>query len=191
MMWLSVTIVVVLIGVQLFLRSFLARNVKKIFWVVVGIVVLFLAYETLAHYSVWLNDEGVARFLLPPYQGIEYFAFFALMRIWIPYIASLALSFLFWWGAKRYNIAHGGQFFETEEYVLGAMALFVVGWPGVVIYTVLLLIFFFGMSLMTFFMKGKLYKLSTYYFWLPVSLFAILMNELVIEGTGLWNLLKF
>jgi len=191
MVWLSVTIVVVLIGVQLSLRSFLVRNAKKIFWGVVGIVALFLVYVTLLQYSIWLNDDGVAQFLLPPYQGVGYFAFFALMRIWIPYVASLVLGLLFWLGAKRYNAAHGGQFFESEECALGAMTLFVVGWPGVIIYAVLFLVLFFVASLVTFFIKGKLYKLSTYYFWLPVSLFAILMNELIIKGMGVWNLLKF
>jgi hypothetical protein len=191
MVWLSVTIVIVSIGVQLFLRSFLVRNAKKIFWGVVGIVALFLVYVTSLQYSIWLNDVGVAQFLLPPYQGIGYFAFFALMRIWIPFIASLTLGLLFWWGANRYNAAHSGQFFELEEYALGAIALFVVGWPGVIIYAVLFLILFLVASLVTLFIKGKRYKLSTYYFWLPVSLFAILMNELIIEGMGIWNLLKF
>ena len=141
-------------------------------------------------YQVWESAGGLSRYLLPPYRGIGYFIGYSVFHHWGPYLISGAFALLFYYGARWYNKKHEERFFEAKEPLTGALALLVVGWPGVVVYIVAFTIIFVLASVVATLVRGRDFRLSPYYLWLPVAIFVILMDTWILHQTWWWSFLK-
>jgi len=122
---------------------------------------------------------------------IEYFIVFRVgVRIFAPYIISLLVSLLFMWLADRYNKKYGGRFFEEEEVQMGGISFLLVGHPGWIFYFPFVVIAYLLFHIYHGVMHGLGARLPVYYLWVPTAIFAILIIEYWISGTGVWALLK-
>jgi len=190
-MWqLLVAILVMLVGAQIVLRPLFARRISVVLWGIVLLLAGRSVYLTVMQYRVWESAGGLSRYLLPPYRGIGYFISYSIFHHWGPYLVSGVFAVLFYYGARWYNKKHGERFFEREEPVAGALAFLIVGWPGVVVYVIAFVAVFVLASIIATLIRGKAFRLSPYYFWLPVAIFVILIDALILYQTWWWSLLK-
>jgi hypothetical protein len=190
-MWqLLVAILVIMTGAQIVLRPAFVRRLSVALWTVVVLLVGRSLYLTVAQYQVWMHAGGLSRYLLPPYRGIEYFIGYSVFHHWGLYLISGIFAVLFYYGARWYNRRHQGRFFDPEEPLIGALALLVVGWPGVVVYIIAFIVIFVLSSVIATLVRGKGFRLSPYYLWLPVAIFVILMNTWILHQTWWWSFLK-
>ena len=192
MTFLFLGILVIALGAQIFLRLFgymrIANIFKYIFYFSIAAIFSLLVYYSYQQYVVWQSVEP-SKFLLPPYQAIDYFVKYVGARFFAPYLISLIAAILFLFEAKRLNKKYEERFFEPEELWLGALALFLVGWPGAFFYFIGLIVFYFLLSTFYFLLRGKEHRLSLYYLWLLLAIIVIIMNKWLIE-LNLWRLLK-
>jgi len=193
----SLVILVIALGAQiLFLRFFrfnlrntnLLRIYVYIFYFSIFAVFSLLIYYSYQQYIAWASVEP-SKFLLPPYQSIDYFIKYIGARFFTPYLISLISALVFFYVAQILNKKYEERFFDSEELWLGALAIFLIGWPGAFFYFIGLIIFYFLLSTFYFLLHGKNHRLSLYYLWLPLAIFVILINKWLIE-LGLWKLLK-
>ncbi|MEK9168447.1 MAG: hypothetical protein AAB698_01470 [Patescibacteria group bacterium] len=88
--------------------------------------------KTINQYYVWSGNE-LSRLLLPPYQSINYFIFYAFSRFWLGALISVAVSFLFYLFLKFLE-KRQSRFFIEGETALGFLTALLVGWPNFVIF---------------------------------------------------------
>lgn len=169
-------------------RSFLRRYAKKLFFLAVVVVLVLNAFTAFTQYRSWQTDP-VAKFLIPPYQDINYFAFYAFTRFFAPYFFSLVTALLFLLIALRVNQKKGEIFFEREEPFLGAFSFFVVGHPGWLVYLVVLILAYFMLHASYFILQRRIVRLPLYRLWVPVAFFVILLDEYWFETMNWWQLL--
>ena len=172
-------------------RSLLAEHYKTIFALFVGVLFAYGAYlSSLQYYA--MRSDGLAKFLLPPYQDINYFLIhIAGARIVGPYILSLMVAFLFMWASGRHNRKHNEQFFEKEEIYLGALSFFLVGHPGWIIYFPTLIVLYMSIQLYSRFVRRRIdERIPLYHLWVPTAIFVILINEYWLSQMAFWLLLK-
>ncbi len=189
--YLSITILILALGAQLTLRSF-GKNKKifrYLFYFSIAAIFLFAFFISISQYVVWENHP-VSKFLLPPYQGIGYFLRYSIFWYFTAHIISLLFSVAFIKLAKRYNKKFEEKFFYPEEYYLGALAIFLSGFPGIFIYIIFL--FFasiLGSLTLNRFSTIKGERMSFYYLWIPVAIFVIIISKWLAE-TRVWQLFK-
>jgi len=188
MAFISLGILVIAFGAQIILRPFGVKIIKTIFISAIVAIFSLLIYYSYQQYVAWSSVE-LSKFLLPPYQNIDYFIKYIGARFFTPYLISLAAAFLFLFSANRLNKKYEERFFEPEELWLGALALFLIGWPGALFYFIGLIAFYFLLSAFYFLLYGKDNRLSLYYWWLPLAIFVIIINKYLIN-LELWKLLK-
>lgn len=181
-------VVFLLLLVQVFNADFFRKNPRDFFVVSVGIIILGCALLSYFQYRAW-NENELSRLLLPPHQGMGYFIKYAFFRFWAPYLFSLVLALLFFFGARRYNNLRGNSLFYEEEYTIGALALLFSGYPGAVFFLLVFAVLFFLATLRSFLKRGKKSRVSTRFFWLPVAIFVILIQQVLVT-TSWWSLLK-
>ncbi len=191
----SLGILVFALGASLYKgRSFRfdkASALKKVFFASVLLLSFLLLYFSFAQYRLWLGSE-ISKYFLPPYQSIFYFLFYVGMRFFIPYGVSLAAAGLVFYVMTRMNRRYGEKFFYAEEYYLAAIAVFLTGHPGWMIYLILLLVgylFIHLLFLATF--RNSSSRISFYYLWLPIAIFVILMETLYLAPLAWWKQLSF
>lgn len=195
----SLVILILTIGASLFWRrSFgnlritnLVRIYEYIFLIVIVLIFILLFYQSWQQYQFWSRDE-VSQFLLPPYQSINYFIFYAIARFFAPYLISLAVAILFLFSAKALNKKYQERFFKPEEPYFGAIAIFLTGHPGWLFYLVILIFIYLVLHLSLVIgqlsiVKGN--RISLYYLWLPTGIFVIIIQRW-LELLPLWSLLK-
>ena len=205
---LILSILIFTLGAQIFLRSlsFKLRNYeflrvyewkifKYIFYFSIFAVFSLFIYYSYQQYIVWQSVEP-SKFLLPPHQSINYFLYYIGMRFFAPYIVSLSTAFLFLLAAKYFNKKYDERFFYPEELWLGALALFLVSWPGALFYfigliLIYLIIHIFVTSYYKFFFRAspREVRLSLRLWWIPLTIFVIIINKWLID-LELWKLLK-
>ena len=188
MVWIAASIIIALWGAQILKRPLLVLYAKRIFLTVVIALVLFLVYSTRQQLDMWSAD-GVAQYLLPPFQAINYFLLYVLFRVWMPYVLSAVAAMLFLWWVHRYNRRHESKVFYSDEPWIAASAILLMGWPGLVVYALVMVVLFTTVSLSIQAARGRDFRVSPYYFWIPAALFAILISELWLEHTPVWSLL--
>lgn len=142
------------------------------------------------YFYAWSHNGGITQYLLPPYSSASYFLFFSLMRVWAPSLISFALAALWVLAMKHENKKRDEQFFYPEEYFLALLSIGIVGWPSVVVFFLIFFIAFVIGSITVTVIKGKEARISSQYLWIPVALSVILLQELLFEGSSIWNLLK-
>lgn len=179
-----------ILGAQMFLRPFVLRYIKYVFWSSIIFIFGFSIYYSFLQYDVWQYGGGVLKYLLPPYQGISYFVFYITTRIWLPYVISLVFAIIFFFLVKKYNKKRGGHIFYEEEYWILSLSIFLSGWPGLFFF----FIFFFLFFIITTFINQIILKkekiTSTYYFWIPTAIFVIILTRIFLEKSVIWLILK-
>ncbi|MEK7634553.1 MAG: hypothetical protein AAB396_01550 [Patescibacteria group bacterium] len=174
-----------------FLQEYELKFLKYIFYFSIFAVFSSLIYYSYQQYIVWQSAEP-SKFLLPPYQSVNYFLYYIGMRFFAPYIVSLSISILFLFVAKIFNKKYDERFFYPEELWFGALALFFAGWPGSLFYFIGLILIYLILHLLLAVSRKSLIKetrISLYYWWIPLAIFVILLSNLLIELEW-WKLLK-
>ncbi len=190
MEYVIVILLFIILGTQIYLRPFEIKHIKYIFNFSIALLVAYLSYISFSQYNLWTSGSNLGRYLLPPYNTFSYFIFYILSRIWAKYLISFLFGILFFFLLQRYNKRKESSIFYEEEYYLSAISLFLVGWPGIVFYLILLILIFSMSSIIATIIKGKSFRLSTYYFWIPISIFVIILSSIFLNNTSIWLLLK-
>ncbi len=183
-----ISILIIVLGAQIFLRSFLAKHIKKIFWGGVGLIVAYNGYISWLQYTIWKNNPTTAN-LLPPHQSIMYFLSYVGIHFWLPYGVSLLAAVIFISVFTFVNRAYEERFLFAEEVWIGGMALFLVGYPDVIVYVPLFLVAFVGVSLSRMLFLKKAARTSPYFLWIPVAVCVILASIWYLSALPWWNLL--
>ncbi len=89
------------------------------------------AYQTAAQYWLW-TQESFTQLFLPPHQPISYFVGYVTQQFWMGLILATILA-VAWYVFLRVLRARTDRFFDEGEIVLATLAMFVIGWPGVVV----------------------------------------------------------
>ncbi len=170
-------------------RFLLKRHIKLILLVALIIIFGLIGYAAIKQYFIWLYDP-LTRFLLPPYQGFNYFAFYALSRFFGSYLVSLGAALLLLQTTRIINQRSSELFFEKEEPYLAATSVFLVGHPGWLVYLVTLIFIYFILHTLYFILRRQIARLPLYRLWAPIASFVILINEYWLSSTQWWALLS-
>ena len=188
--WFLVLISLLIWGAQFRLRSLLVRWIKKIYIFAVLICFGYSAVLTYLQYEIW-QDHPLMKNILPPFSGWSYFIQYSFFRFWVTYIIAFAASLIFLWAADYLNKKREGIFFEKEELYIGAIAIMTVGYPGIIFYVISLVFVFLFVLFLLSLLKGKNYRISLYYLWLPVSVCVIMLSVHLFSNWEVWGYLKF
>ena len=176
---------------------------KYIFIVSIFIIFLLLFYQSYQQFQIWSQNE-LSKFLLPPYQPLNYFLFYVGVRFFAQYLISLAAAFIFIIAAKFLNKKYKERFFYEEEFYLGAIGLFLSGHPGWLFYVISLLLIYLLMHLYSLFIipaflrlksqnlagrHNSSQRISLYWLWIPMAIFVILIQSWLQE-LAIWQILK-
>ncbi len=201
--YLSLIILILVLGAQLTLRSLAIKravvdlvNPVKIFKsFFYGTIVLIFSnsfYLSYSQYKIWKYGlfTEFTKFFLPPHQSISYFIGYALFHFFATHLVSLVLAILFLKAVKYYNKKFEEKFFYPEEYHLGALAIFLSGFPGIFLYIIsIFLASALGSLILNKFSTLKGERVSFYYLWIPVAIFVIIISKWLAE-TKIWQLFK-
>jgi len=188
MFYLSLGILILIIGASLYFkgRSFVFK------YLFIGTIILvfgFFCYQSYQQYQIWSQNE-LSKHLLPPYISIGYFIFYTLMRFFGPYLISLAAAILFLFSAKILNKKYEERFFYSEEYYLGALAIFLAGHPGWLFYLIFLIVIYLLIHLYSsFIIRNSSQRVSLYHLWIATAIFVIILSKW-LQDLSLWGLLK-
>ena len=156
-------------------RPFVAKHVASFARVSVAAVFLFVGYWSFAQYLAWLPGE-TTRYLLPPYQSINYFLLYVGARFFGPYILSLAASLVAFYLASWWNRRHENSLFYDEELYFIALSIFLVGHPYWIAYALIMTVSAALVIGFRHLVLHKTDKFSLYYFWFPVAALVILIT---------------
>ncbi|MBN2197708.1 hypothetical protein JW698_00710 [Candidatus Wolfebacteria bacterium] len=187
----SLGILVLIFGTSFFLRGrpFRFKFYRFVFWSSFILIFCWSFFQTFILYNQW-EKNAIAKFLIPPYENINYFIFYSGIEFFAPFIISLFFALLFFFFAKKLNKKNNECFFEPEEPYLGAMALFLTSHPGWLFYfIVILFVYLFIHIYSLFFIHKSSFRIPLYYLWIPVGIFVIIIQRF-LELLPLWNLLK-
>ena len=162
-------------GAQITLRSLLVRY-WKLMWII-SLVLIFgiVGYWVYLQYQGW-HAGAPGKYLLPPYQSINYFYSYAGSRIFGPWLIALLASVLVSRLAEVLNRRSGERFFEREEIHFFAIGLFLTGYPGFLFYITFVLLYELILTLYRYFFKEQK-RVPLYFAWLPLAIFAILVRN--------------
>ncbi len=184
----------IIVGV-LFFAGIISKNgvvftpafTRKFFWLFFVAIGLVLLYSSLQQYRAWnIGAPG----LLPPHTPITYFLYYVGFRIWAPHIISLVVAFLWWGSMKLLNKKYNERFFYHDEFLSAPLALFLVGYPGVLVYILAFFCVFILGSLIQTIRGGENQRFSMQFLWIPIALCVILINELYLNHSLFWGVLK-
>ncbi|MBI2011074.1 MAG: hypothetical protein HYS89_02530 [Candidatus Colwellbacteria bacterium] len=167
-------------------RSILGRHYRKIFIFSIIAIFSWQVFLALAQYKLW-SASPLTQLLLPPHQGIDYFLSFVISRLFLPYLISLAIALFMIFLLPRLNKKFDERFFETEEPYFAALAVFLVGHPGWLIYLVVLISLYLILHTAYFILRREAVRLSPYRLWGATALFVILINEYWLSQTNWWS----
>lgn len=168
----SILILLLTTGALLLRRPFFVRHIKPIFWSALAIMGLVLIYEAGLVYFSWHNGTGPSPFLLPPYTPINYFLFYTGVRIFLPYLLSLAFAGIAFLAVRYTNKRLGERFFYPAEEYLLALPLFLCGHPFWLAYLVVCALAY------TLYASATADRVSLYYLWLPLGLVVVALTPI-------------
>ena len=183
--------IIVILGTQVIKRSFLEKNLKKIFWIPLVAIFSTSVVFSVMQYQVWRAHE-IMKFTLEGEGGLSYFFSFVFFNHFASHLLALGftgiLILLMFFANKRV----GERLFEREEIWIAFLAGFLVGFPGFLFFLAGIL----AAYLSTHFINAILRKtvksgvIPLYYFWLPVSASVIIISEVWLAETLFWQLLS-
>lgn len=163
-----------------------------------GIPALIIAgstvYITYLQFMVWQNNP-FSKYLLPPHASFQYFASYAFMHFWAPYLVSGIIGLMGFWVAGGLNKKFNERFFEREELYFLALGIFLTGHPGWVRYVIVVLLVYMLVSMShslvtirhTPFVISQ--RSSFYYFWLPCAAATIIASAYMGQFSWYSNLI--
>ncbi len=169
-------------------KSYKSYKIYKLtFWLSVSAVFLFYLYLVYSRYLGWSTGGGVSKFLVPPYNGISYVFGYELFRFLMYYLVALVAALAFLVSARRLNRRFKEKFFENQEPYLGALSIFLLGYPGWgyawIYYVVAVLALAVLGSLVVSHLLKKNERFSLYWLWLPVAILVILIKEFLVVSS--------
>lgn len=166
---------------------FLFSSVIKFLWVASFVFILsVLSYWSWLQHEVW-QSSPVMKYALPPYRGLYYFFSYVGVRFLGPWILAFLAALLVSRLAKKLNKRFEDRFFENEEIELMTLGIFLTGYPGFFIYLLLILgIGSLASLVYTLLSRGRM---PFYYFWMPLALFAIIIENWLIPKWGFADVL--
>lgn len=162
-------------------RYFLERYLKWIFFSAIVVIFTLNGYLSFKQYEVWLADP-LAKFLLPPYQSLNYFVSYAFTHFFMSYSTSLLAALLLLGATIALNKRSGEIFFEKGESYLAALSLFLVGHPGWLIYIIILIAIYLLLHTAYYLLQRERVRLPLYSLWAPVAFFVILFYEWLLPS---------
>ena len=159
------------------LREQFKEHLAWIWWIGLVMSVSLAAYAIFSQYESW-NGDPLAKYYLPPYQGIGYFIFYAGTRYAVGPLVAIAAAILFGGWANTSNKKFGDKFLEEEEGRLFALGILLAGYPGLVFYVGLL--FAAALALTVSYTILKKGRTPLYFLWLPASACAILITKFAV-----------
>ena len=136
-----------------------------------------LAYWTFAQYLAWAVHP-ISKHLLPPEQPISYFIAYIGSRLIFPAFIALFAAGIAWYAMRAANRRFDERFFEAEEPLLAATAIFLVGYPSFLLYIPLVLLFGACLSLVYRLLGND--RAPLYFLWIPLALVVILISYLYL-----------
>ena len=175
---------------QILKKDFFVKHLKKIFVSVVVLTTLYFAYFVYLQYLAF--HAGAMQFLFETLNGWLYFISYSRMNIFGHYLVALISALGFLIGTNLLNKKCNERFFEKEEPYLGALAIFLIGYPGWIFYLGILIAIYLIIHFLSI-KKGSLFiqRLSLYYFWMPVAIFVILIINFWFANFEWWTAFKF
>ena len=191
-MWLQLGILLTFFGASLFLRRrSLVRNQRitnssriyeYLFLLTVILSFIFPLGTMRSQFLLW-QKSSPASYLIPPYQDISYFLNYSFYVFFAKPIIALLAALIFLGLAKFFNKKFQERFFEPEEPYFGAIAMFLIGYPGLIFYLIIVLMSGLAGTLIT------RRRFSAYYLWLPVAIFVIMIQKWS-QLLPFWQILK-
>lgn len=174
----SLAILMLLLGAQIFLRpSFLVNLSRIVFAGVAAVGLAFAGYHTYEQFFIW-KEHPVSQFLLPPHQTLGYFASYAFFNFFASFLAALAIAFAGFWAVRILDHKFPGRFFQPAEKYLFGVPLFLLGYPAAFYYVAVLLVAGLASLLIyKFLLKKENHLFSFYYFWIPSAFLVILFKN--------------
>ncbi|MDD4931332.1 MAG: hypothetical protein PHG66_04295 [Candidatus Colwellbacteria bacterium] len=157
----------------------------SVIWVAIGATVV-----SVLQYNAWAGN-AVSKYLLPPHRGIDYFFYYVGTRYYLPFGVSLIFAALFAAAMIAINKRSKGKFFDGGEIAIASTAIFLSGYPGVLIFLPVLIVLYLICHIFLTVRGRKGERIPLFYLWLPVSISVILINNFWFSGSAIWRLIKF
>ncbi len=164
------------------------RGYFYIFIISIFVIFILLFYQSFQQFQLWSEHE-ISKFLLPPYQSLDYFIFYSFFRFFVSYLVSLLAALIFLFIAKFLNKKYQERFFETKEIYFGALAIFLVSYPGWLFYLTILITFYLLFSILCFLFLKRQRRISMYYWWIPMAIFVIIIIGW-LQDLAMWQILE-
>jgi hypothetical protein len=192
MFYLSIGIILFVFFASLFFkRRFLGQKFAKLsFYFSLLIVFIFFSVLSVMQFFKWEQGD-FSKYFIPPYQDMNYLIFYCFSRFFGAYVVSAIGAFVFLILAEFINKKCGERFFYPEEPYLGALSVFIAGFPGFLFYAVFLIAVYLlrhVYSLLPFGVPSG--RISLRRLWLPAAIFVIIINNCVIQNLPIWGILK-
>lgn len=173
-------------GFRAWLESeFTFRRFLKWLWGLQAAVLFLIAFSGAAEQYWAFKKDAVAKYLLPPYHGIGWFAGYAGAHFYGAFFAALISSFLGWHAAVRLNRRFEERFFAPEEPLLLAIGILACGYPLLFFYAAAFMIC--GVVYVGFYQAIKKERAPLYFLWLPVAIVVILIGHRFLPADMLWQ----
>ncbi len=169
-------------------RRILREFMPAIFVLMVIFVFGADVFEVWLQHGAW-QDSILGQFLLPEYQP-GYFTNYSLYRIFLPDLLALLAAITIWAILKWLNHRKEYKLFEREEPGMAAISVLLVGYPGWVVYILVLIGVYLLWHLYVWTQGNKRTRLPLYSLWPVAGLLTVLLVEWGIATTPLWLLLK-
>ena len=163
---LSLIFLLIAIGAHHYLKAFQSLLRWMVISAIAGLIAA-LSYYTALQYFTWIANS-LSRLLLPPHQGIGYFAFYVFTEFWADYLLAAAIGFICYLTIRR-QATPERPFFYPEEPALCFIAILLVGHPLWILYGTLLLIETLIGTLYARFISKTNNRVSFRYLWLPTA----------------------
>ena len=183
--------IIAILGTQIIKRSFLEKNLKKIFWIPLVAIFSTSIVFSVMQYQAWQQHE-LMRLALEGEGGLSYFFSFVFFNHFALYLLALGfagiLALLMFFANKRV----GERLFEREEIWIAFLAGFLVGFPGFLFFLAGILVAYLFTHFINAFLRKTVKSgvIPLYYFWLPVYASVIIISEMWLVRTLFWQLLS-
>lgn len=177
---------------QIWKKEWLIKNIKKILIFVIAVTTLYFSYIVYLQYLAF--QAGMMRYIFfETLEGWKQFFSYVRMNIFGHYLTALLSALGFLIGANLLNKKCNERFFEKEEPYLGALAIFLIGYPGWIFYLGILTLIYLINHLVLMFKKTASFssRLPIYYFWIPVAILVILIINFWFANFEWWSAFKF
>src|SRR3989344_117395 len=176
---------------------------KLMRWMILAALIFYAGYAlllTFAQYDLWSRNQFTHVFIesplpsaapFPEYlknlaifkSNLGYFVFYSFSRFWLRAVLSIFSAFVFY-GFLRSLRKYRDRLFEESETELGLLSALIAGWPGIIVF---LLLVFPGVVLASLFRRIFFKKELTTLGWsfIFAGFVSFWWGEVVLVGLGL------